>query len=109
MGNERRNFLKVAAAGAAAATLPWTTAATGRDRVRLGFIGTGLRGQDHLDLAVRRADDEDPARGAMVAVQDQGLPRFLDHLRLPLQLGGDAVEGSVPLRDAHLACRRVVA
>ena len=56
MGIERRDFLKVAAAGAAAATLPWTAAASGRDRVRLGFIGTGLRGQEHLDLALRRAD-----------------------------------------------------
>ena len=83
MGNERRDFLKVAAAGATAAALPWTTAAGGRDRVRLGFIGTGLRGQDHLDLALRRTDvdvvalcdiDAEMLGAALKQVADAGKP-----------------------------------
>lgn len=53
----RRNFL-TGALGAAA--LGWS--AVGRagpsPALRLGFIGTGLRGQDHLDLALRRRDVE---------------------------------------------------
>ena len=54
--NSRRDVLKAAAAGMASLALPWEASAGIRDRIRLGFIGTGLRGQDHLDLALRRPD-----------------------------------------------------
>ncbi|HNR73312.1 MAG: Alpha-N-acetylgalactosaminidase [Bacteroidetes bacterium OLB12] len=55
----RRNFIKTsAAAGLGFSILP-STALLSKDKaakVKLGFIGVGLRGQNHLDLALRRAD-----------------------------------------------------
>ncbi len=69
----RRRFLKNTALAAAATALPGalrpqTPQAEGsaaivapralKSRLRLGFIGTGLRGQTHLDLALRRTDCE---------------------------------------------------
>lgn len=69
----RRRFLKNTALAAAATVLPGalrsqTPQAEGsaaivapralKSRLRLGFIGTGLRGQTHLDLALRRTDCE---------------------------------------------------
>ena len=51
----RRSFVLGAAAAAAAWWLP-AGAAPVRERIRLGFIGVGLRGQDHLELALRRTD-----------------------------------------------------
>jgi hypothetical protein len=57
----RRDFLKKATiAGAGLSILP-STILSGKDvetKVRLGFIGVGLRGQNHLDLALRRNDVE---------------------------------------------------
>ena len=78
----RRDFLQQAALAGAALALPTlsTTAAQSvsaprekpRDKLRLGFIGTGLRGQDHVDLALRRDDCEvlaiaDPDAGMVAA------------------------------------------
>ncbi|MBH31257.1 MAG: glycosyl hydrolase [Candidatus Marinimicrobia bacterium] len=60
----RRKFLKeTAVAGTAAAILPSTILATGRmsDRIRIGVIGTGLRGQGLIGLVLRRDDVEIPA------------------------------------------------
>lgn len=69
----RRRFLKNAALTAAASALPGAlrsqtpqtlqgpailASRTLKSRLRLGFIGTGLRGQAHLDLALRRTDCE---------------------------------------------------
>ncbi|MCE7863758.1 MAG: gfo/Idh/MocA family oxidoreductase [Bacteroidetes bacterium CHB5] len=55
----RRNFIKTsAAAGLGFSILP-STVLLAKDKaakVKLGFIGVGLRGQNHLDLALRRAD-----------------------------------------------------
>jgi predicted dehydrogenase len=57
----RRDFIKTTAlAGAAFSILP-TQVAFPKDaesKVRLGFIGVGLRGQNHLELALKRDDVE---------------------------------------------------
>ncbi|HMG93685.1 MAG TPA: Gfo/Idh/MocA family oxidoreductase [Chryseolinea sp.] len=56
----RRDFLKATIATAGISILP-STILLGKDaetKVRLGFIGVGLRGQNHLDLALRRNDVE---------------------------------------------------
>ena len=57
----RRNFIKSAAfAGAGLSILP-SGVLFSKDKdpkVRLGFIGVGLRGQNHLELALRRNDVE---------------------------------------------------
>jgi hypothetical protein len=54
----RRDFLKATFAGAGISILPSTMLAAEdvQTKVRLGFIGVGLRGQNHLDLALRRND-----------------------------------------------------
>jgi predicted dehydrogenase len=57
----RRSFIKNAAIAASAFTILPSSAIFGQNRdpkVRLGFIGVGLRGQNHLDLALRRNDVE---------------------------------------------------
>src|SRR5512143_350914 len=61
MKQTRREFLKTASAAGAGLALfaaAPSLAEPQRERVRLGFIGVGLRGQDHLDLALRRDDVE---------------------------------------------------
>jgi hypothetical protein len=55
----RRSFIKSAAIAATGLTiLPSSSIfSQGKDaKVRLGFIGVGMRGQNHLDLALRRND-----------------------------------------------------
>jgi hypothetical protein len=55
----RRNFVKNTGLATAAISLLPTITLYGQNRnVRLGFIGVGLRGQNHLDLALRRKDTE---------------------------------------------------
>jgi ornithine cyclodeaminase/alanine dehydrogenase-like protein (mu-crystallin family) len=57
----RRKFIAQTGLTAAAMTvLPSinTYAETKAEKVRLAIIGTGLRGQNHLDLILRRADTE---------------------------------------------------
>ncbi|MCU0420203.1 MAG: Gfo/Idh/MocA family oxidoreductase [Cyclobacteriaceae bacterium] len=70
----RRDFLKTTAtAGVGLSILP-AAAIFGKDkepRVRLGFIGVGLRGQNHLELALKRSDVE------VVALCDVQ-PRMMD-------------------------------
>jgi hypothetical protein len=61
MDSSRRSFLKsVTAAGLGVTILPSSIAFAKEKepKVRLGFIGVGLRGQNHLDLALRRNDVE---------------------------------------------------
>jgi hypothetical protein len=56
----RRDFLRATIAGAGLSILPSAilSAKDAETKVRLGFIGVGLRGQNHLDLALRRSDVE---------------------------------------------------
>jgi hypothetical protein len=56
----RRDFLRATIAGAGLSILPSAilSAKDADTKVRLGFIGVGLRGQNHLDLALRRNDVE---------------------------------------------------
>ncbi len=57
----RRDFIKeTTVAGAGFTILPSAAvfAKNADEKVRLGFIGVGFRGQDHLDLALRRDDVE---------------------------------------------------
>ena len=63
----RRNFIKMSSLAAGAGLVLPTTQTIGApvlrkgplaDKVRLGFIGTGMRGRNHVDLALRRKDCE---------------------------------------------------
>lgn len=57
----RRNFIKTSAtAGLGFSILPSgiLSAKDKATKVRVGFIGVGMRGQGHLDLALKRADTE---------------------------------------------------
>lgn len=59
MNSTRRNFIKSASlAGAAFTILPSQVVRSQQQdkKVRLGFIGVGLRGQHHLELSLRRKD-----------------------------------------------------
>ena len=56
---KRRTFVQnTMMAAAAASILPSSLHASADKKVRLAFIGVGLRGQNHLDNALRRADVE---------------------------------------------------
>lgn len=57
----RRSFIKNAAIAATGLSMLPSSSIFSQDRrakVRLGFIGVGMRGQNHLDLALRRNDVE---------------------------------------------------
>jgi predicted dehydrogenase len=63
----RRKFLKLSSIAAGAGMVLPATELVGAptlrkgpltDKVRLGFIGTGMRGRNHVDLALRRTDCE---------------------------------------------------
>jgi predicted dehydrogenase len=57
----RRDFIKTSALAGAGFTILQSKALYAKDKdqkVRLGFIGVGLRGQNHLELALRRNDVE---------------------------------------------------
>lgn len=54
----RRTFTVQAAMAAAAVTILPSYALHSNKPVRLIFIGVGLRGQNHLELALRRKDVE---------------------------------------------------
>ncbi len=59
--NNRRNFIKTTAvAGLGLSILPSgiVFAKEKETKVRLGFIGVGLRGQSHLELALKRTDTD---------------------------------------------------
>lgn len=62
MNTSRRNFIRTSALAGAGLSLVSPNNLFGETaadtKVRLGFIGVGLRGQDHLDLALRRSDVE---------------------------------------------------
>lgn len=57
----RRDFLKTSALAGiglslAPAVMAGNSSVSKETKIRLGFIGVGLRGQDHLELALRRKD-----------------------------------------------------
>lgn len=57
----RKNFLRnsaITAAGLMILPAEIVFAKEPNNKIRLGFIGTGLRGQDHVELALRREDVE---------------------------------------------------
>ena len=54
----RRDFVKTAGAAASIAAVNPTFAMVDNSKIKLGIIGVGLRGQNHLDLALRRSDAE---------------------------------------------------
>lgn len=59
MKTGRRKFMKATAIASAAFSILPSSVLFGQDKaakVRVGFIGVGLRGQNHLDLALRRKD-----------------------------------------------------
>lgn len=61
MKTGRRKFMKATAVASAAFTILPSSVLFSQDKpskVKLGFIGVGLRGQNHLDLALRRNDVE---------------------------------------------------
>lgn len=61
MKTSRRDFIRTSALAGAGLSLASTDklfGAAADPKVRLGFIGVGLRGQNHLDLALRRNDVE---------------------------------------------------
>jgi hypothetical protein len=76
---DRRNFIqKASLAGSVTSILPNLLESTSKpaDKVRLGFIGVGLRGRDHLEQALYRPDvevnaicDIDPAAIAFALAQ----------------------------------------
>ena len=61
MKTARRTFIKnIAVAGAAFSIIP-SSSLFGKEKdgkVRLGFIGVGLRGQNHVEQALYRSDTE---------------------------------------------------
>jgi predicted dehydrogenase len=58
MGVDRRTFISQAAMGGASLWVPDLLVRRygANEKLRIGLIGTGLRGQGHLDLLLRRAD-----------------------------------------------------
>jgi hypothetical protein len=71
---DRRNFIKVGSLAAAglAATQGKVFGTSKKEKIRLGFIGMGLRGRNHLALALRR-DDIDVV--AICDIQEEPLQR----------------------------------
>lgn len=113
----RRDFIKttsLAGAGATVApsTIPGFLSRKDDRKIRLGFIGTGLRGRNHLDLALRRKDcevtaicDIDPAAitHSLKMISDYGRnkPKVFskgeeDYLNLLKESNIDAVVISTP-------------
>ncbi len=52
----RRNFIAASALTALASTLPVSAGTATRERLRVGIIGSGLRGQVHIEELLKRAD-----------------------------------------------------
>ncbi len=75
--NRRKFISSTALTGAALALMPQSTMATGtvkREKVRIGLIAVGLRGQVHLEELLKRSDVEiiamaDPDKAMMAAAQ----------------------------------------
>src|SRR5205085_4196834 len=54
----RKDFIKNSSLAAAALAILPSAGLFTDSKVKIGLIGTGLRGQDHLDLLLRRDDVE---------------------------------------------------
>lgn len=81
MNTSRRNFIKASAVAGAGVTILPSHLIFGKDKepkVRLGFIGVGLRGQSHLELALRRNDVEVVA---ICDIQDRMIERSKDLIK----------------------------
>lgn len=91
LGLGRRDFLKVAAAGAATAAFPAWGASGGADRIRVGLIGCGGRGTGAAVQAIRA----DPgvvitAMGDLFADRlDNSLARLKEHFGDRVEVGED--------------------
>jgi len=102
---ERRDFLKQAAASAAIGlTLPTGRVLGANDRVRLGIIGPGARGQEIMKEALRQpnvefiaAADVYTRRHEEVKKLAPGAKTFTDHRRLLELKDVDAVLVATPL------------
>lgn len=97
----RRDFIVAGAALGAASLLPVAPSLASRRRVRLGIIGTGMRGQVHLQELLRRDDVE---VAALCDIEPIMLKRALDMAAkagkpMPKTYGGNG--------DAH-AYRRLL-
>ena len=56
---DRRNFLKTSSVAVAGASVFPSESLLGQEKkIRLGFIGVGLRGRNHVSIALRRTDVE---------------------------------------------------
>ena len=56
---QRRSFVKNSVlASAGFSILPSSSLFAQQQKIKLGFIGVGLRGQDHLEMALRRNDTD---------------------------------------------------
>ena len=84
MNTNRRDFIKTTAvAGLGLSILP-SGIVFSKDKdtkVRLGFIGVGLRGQNHLELALKRADTE------VIAICDVQKAMIEDSLKMIAEAG----------------------
>ncbi len=84
MNTNRRNFIKTtAAAGLGLSILP-SGIVFSKDKdpkIRLGFIGVGLRGQNHLELVLKRSDTE------VIAICDVQQPMIDASLKLIADVG----------------------
>ena len=56
--NRKEFLITTGLAGAALASHAWTPAMVPREKIRLGIIGTGARGQSHIDELLKRSDVE---------------------------------------------------
>ncbi|MDF1576325.1 MAG: Gfo/Idh/MocA family oxidoreductase [Bacteroidales bacterium] len=82
---QRRDFIRTGALAGAAAALPLSLfGRTTTEKARIGFIGTGLRGRNHLNNLLMRDDvlipaicdlDPDALEKAQELIKKQGFPR----------------------------------
>src|SRR5690554_3195357 len=88
----RRNFIKagsMVAAGVATSSQQVFGTSQNKEKIRMGFIGVGLRGRNHLALALRRADIEVVA---LCDIQAEPLDRSREMIqksgkKLPVEYG----------------------
>ena len=98
----RRNFLTAGAALAGSLLLPTAFAAGGREKLRLGMIGTGMRGQVLLKELVRRDDVEVAALCDIEPINlGKALAQFEKAGKVDIELDVNAVGASAPAGGGH--------